>query len=743
MDKNENNENAEKLVKMEMQDVFLENTLTINSDDSNKINFSKIKDDNINEVFLDYNQHQFSNIIKSILLKIKDKIKNIKLKDKITFIFSIISIILYIIGLEGCVGDEVYCLERMGIAFFKKVAILILISCIIISIILILITFRKLSFFHLLYLIPFYIILMYYDNGSTLEHHGYYNFLGLICFLIILYPLFIFIYIMILLFRKKKYKIFIYIFAIFLILLICFTIYIQINTKCDGWNIGLNNTRIYNNEDEYACQINFPKKCYINIFDGKLNMTKILNVKCNLKEFSEKNKLFDFIKLIGNKYIKSNTKRVGYPLLNKGDFPENEQDGMKNLSIGVIKNLVDMDNLPPHITPDKIPEIYIDFNDYPEDKYSKYGKVHINIKKNETLINERNIKAKDNEVIFNNIIVIFIDTLSRAHINRKLPKLKSWLEKFMKYDSKDNINYQFLKYHSLGVHTLLNLKPFIFGDSVLSSNGVNILKYMKEKGYITAQADNYCGTKPYQLRSNSFDHSNVTFEYFDHELISLFCDPNYYIYKNPFPINKGPGSFLRRCLYGYDTFHYVFEYSKLFWRTYKGNRRYLRLTSMDSHEGTGELISLMEDTLVEFLDDLYKNGELKDTALIIFSDHGNHMSPHLSLMPGDDVEIEKIMPFFFFLIPKKNNNNQNDLILDEYYENLYKNQQSLVTSYDIHDTLIHIIFNEGDQDKAPYSKNGNSLFYPINNKNRTCDNYPEIFEKQSPGTLTCNCIKNK
>ena len=123
-------------------------------------------------------------------------------------------------------------------------------------------------------------------------------------------------------------------------------------------------------------------------------MTKILNVKCNLKEFSEKNKLFDFIKLIGNKYIKSITKRVGYPLLNKGDFPENEQDGMKNLSIGVIKNLVDMDNLPPHITPDKIPEIYIDFNDYQDDKNSKYGKVHINIKKNETLINERKKKCR-------------------------------------------------------------------------------------------------------------------------------------------------------------------------------------------------------------------------------------------------------------------------------------------------------------------------------------------------------------
>jgi hypothetical protein len=209
---------------------------------------------------------------------------------------------------------------------------------------------------------------------------------------------------MITLIQKKKYKIFISILVTLIILLIWFKIYIQINTKCDGWDIGLNNTRIYNNEEEYACQINIPKKCYINIFDGKLNMTNIFNVKCNVKNFNEKNQLFDFIKANKNKYINSNTKRVGYPLLNKGDFPESEQDGMKNLSLSVINNLVDMDNLPPHITPDKIPETYIDFNDYPEDEYSKYGKVHINIKKNETLINERNIKAKDNEVIFNNIL---------------------------------------------------------------------------------------------------------------------------------------------------------------------------------------------------------------------------------------------------------------------------------------------------------------------------------------------------
>jgi len=56
---NENNEDTEKFVKMEMQDVILDNKLIINSDDNNEINFSKIKENDINEVFLDYNQHQF------------------------------------------------------------------------------------------------------------------------------------------------------------------------------------------------------------------------------------------------------------------------------------------------------------------------------------------------------------------------------------------------------------------------------------------------------------------------------------------------------------------------------------------------------------------------------------------------------------------------------------------------------------------------------------------------------------
>ena len=115
----------------------------------------------------------------------------------------------------------------------------------------------------------------------------------------------------------------------------------------------------------------------------------------------------------------------------------------------------------------------------------------------------------------------------------------------------------------------------------------------------------------------------------------------------------------------------------------------------------------------------------------------------IKALNGINLEIEKIMPFFFLLIPKKSNNYQNDLFLDEFYDNLYKNQQSLATCYDIHDTMIHIIYNEADKNKAPYSKNGTSLFYRVNDKKRTCDDFPEIYAERSPGTLTCNCFKNK
>ena len=187
---------------------------------------------------------------------------------------------------------------------------------------------------------------------------------------------------MIKLIKNKKYYIYIPIFIFLLTLIIFCTIEIKKNTKCDGWDMGLNNTRIYNNEEEYACQINFPKSCYINIWDNKLKMENFVTKNCSKRDDTERKMLFEYIKKSQNPYITNlNAKRIGYPQINKGDYPEEEQNGMVKLSREVVKNLVDMDDLPPHLTPDKIPETYVDFNDYPDDPDSKYGKLHFSGRK--------------------------------------------------------------------------------------------------------------------------------------------------------------------------------------------------------------------------------------------------------------------------------------------------------------------------------------------------------------------------
>ena len=293
-------EESDKFIQMEMEDLAKKENINDDSAQYAKINFSENKS-NTNEenIILDTNYnhnicYQFFKVIKYFF----KKINNYKKIEKASFILSISAIIFYIIGLQGCYGDEVYCLANLGLFFYLKIIIINVISSLCVCAVLVLITFRKISFVHLLYLFPSFLLLINLDQGTTLAHHGYYNCLGHIVLLIIFYPISSFVYLMIRLIRNKRYKIYIPILITLFIFFIWFYVYIKINTKCDNWDIGLNNTRIYNNEDEYACQINLPKSCYINIFDGKFNVTKIMNVECSKRDDKEKRMLFEYIKII-------------------------------------------------------------------------------------------------------------------------------------------------------------------------------------------------------------------------------------------------------------------------------------------------------------------------------------------------------------------------------------------------------------------------------------------------------------
>ena len=68
-------------------------------------------------------------------------------------------------------------------------------------------------------------------------------------------------------------------------------------------------------------------------------------------------------------------------------------------------------------------------------------------------------------------------------------------------------------------------------------------------------------------------------------------------------------------------------------------------------------------------------------------------------------------------------------------DNIRINQQRFITPYDIHDTLINILFDECDY----YSGSGQTLFQKVDGLKRSCANYPKDFDNME---RYCSCISH-
>ena len=153
----------------------------------------------------------------------------------------------------------------------------------------------------------------------------------------------------------------------------------------------------------------------------------------------------------------------------------------------VPENMIDMENFK-ETEENKKPDVTVKFNFWGE------GKVEINLQKNETLAKERK-KKENKDSLYKNILLIYIDAISRSHFLLSLKNLSKFIEKFMlkNENKKENFSsFQFFKYHSLGSFTHVNVQPMFYGNSILSMKGVDFGKYGKENGYILGQSNNHC-----------------------------------------------------------------------------------------------------------------------------------------------------------------------------------------------------------------------------------------------------------
>jgi hypothetical protein len=343
--------------------------------------------------------------------------------------------------------------------------------------------------------------------------------------------------------------------------------------------------------------------------------------------------------------------------------------------------------------------------------------MNINLNYNKTLSKERILLEKNSIPYSNNIIILYIDSVSRVNSLRQLKKTLKFFEKFMSYKGvslkkkpyEKFHSFQFFKYQSFKYYTSHNY-PILFYGRTRKRNIVLITKHLKENGYITCYSGEWCDKD--NIRTL---HNLTTEEVYDHQFV--ICDPN----------KEKINGITIRCLYGKQVIEHLYEYGNQFWRKYRDNRKFLSIISNDGHEGTLEVLKYADIVIYKFLNNLFNDNLLKDSSIILVSDHGVGM-PSI-YYPYDFYALEEHLPMLYMII-----NDRKNINYKEQYENIYENQQTFITSYDIYNTIGNLIYGDKydtikyktENNDTPKSKYGQSLFNKINQKIRAPRFYKKI-----------------
>ncbi|CDW73399.1 duf229 domain containing protein [Stylonychia lemnae] len=267
----------------------------------------------------------------------------------------------------------------------------------------------------------------------------------------------------------------------------------------------------------------------------------------------------------------------------------------------------------------------------------KDSRLDIIVNRNEKLVEERKKLQKGPRALNDNLIVIFVDALSRQRAHFKMPETM----KFFK--SQDTL--EFYRFHGYHKRTYENALMYLYGMSVDDLGGdvrenknQSVVEFFKEQGYIVGHAGNLC-------ESNVFEQGDWIMRYIknsiaDHESLSHACDPHYHNPENSFGPFQGPFSIVRRCIYKRDTFEYVTDFGKKFMSTYKNEKKVMMLDFIDFHEGTGEVVNYLDAPLAKFLNEIQN----EDTTIMLMSDHGFHMGGLKIAVAGYEYTTELLLP---------------------------------------------------------------------------------------------------
>lgn len=274
-----------------------------------------------------------------------------------------------------------------------------------------------------------------------------------------------------------------------------------------------------------------------------------------------------------------------------------------------------------------------------------------------------------------NVIFLNFDAVARAHFHRRFPKSRDFITQL--HESGTAEFFEFFRYHVLEVYTFPNLIAMYTGlhfENPKEPNVTTIWDDFQNAGYVSASVDNSCldwSGKYQKARVSSVDH----------QLVAPFCLPEVHPLQNPYGNFAGPFSILRRCLAGQYVHKYSFDYIDQFITQYPTEPKFILGAFNEGHEGTGEVIGLVDDDLYDFMTGV----DFNNSIVFIVSDHGLHMNVMFAFREESVIKenalglLTTIVPSWFL---KKH---------PEIHTNLKHNRQALVTPYEIYETLQYLM----------------------------------------------------
>lgn len=307
-----------------------------------------------------------------------------------------------------------------------------------------------------------------------------------------------------------------------------------------------------------------------------------------------------------------------------------------------------------------------------------------------------------------NINLVMIDSLSRPHFYRSLPKTIRYFEELYGRKHPEVFDYQFFQavkqrtYESLEAlfSGYVNTTEIPFGTYDIPKRPLpvsHLLKHYKEKGFRTLWLEDLCWNwewglvKDLKVINDSDSHPSwETFKsalrraYIDSIDVTLAsCDILEANGKKD-PFHNLPAV----CFNGQYQHEYLLEYLQLYQEDAQNtDQPFLTFTITDvAHDETGTRVQTLDNSLVKYLKFATK---LKNTITILFSDHGSTYGKFMQSSP--EAHVETFNPFLFLIVPKNVQDNLGPTLMKK----LKNNERSLISLIDVHNMLLHLIGTEG------------------------------------------------